>query len=98
MLWIAGMVVLFGVPDRRDKARYMIHAHAQASRCFFDNTEAFPGVLATVFALCVILLRLLVFKIKEVTDTIVFLLTHAYQLLRRALQFTANPQTQSKEK
>ena len=96
-MWIAGVVVLLGVPDLRVKARFMIHAHAQASKCLSDNAEAFPGMLAMVFVLCVILLRVLHFKIKEVIDTL-FLLTHAQQSLRRALRFYANPQTQTKEK
>ena len=96
-MWIAGVIVLLIVPDLRVKARFMIHVHVRASQCLSDNTEAFPGVLATVFVLCVILLRVLHFRIKEVIDTI-FLLMHAHQLLRRALQFYANPQTQSKEK
>jgi hypothetical protein len=75
----------------------MIHAHAQASRGFLDNAEAFPGMLAAVFALRVIFLRVLVFKVKEVVGTI-FLQTHAHQLLRRALQFNVNSPPQSKEK
>ena len=48
--------MLLVVPELRVKARFMIHAHVQASRCFFDNTEAFPGVLVTVFVVCVTLL------------------------------------------
>ena len=54
-MWIAGVVVLLGVPDLRVKARFMIRTHVQASKCLFDNTEAFPGVLAIAFVLCVIL-------------------------------------------
>ncbi len=92
-----GVVVLLAIPDLRVMAQFMFHAHVQASKCVFYNAEAFPGVLAIVFVLYVILLRVLHFGIKEVIDT-TFLLTHTHQLLRRALQFYANPQTQSKEK
>ena len=48
-MWIAGVVVLLFVPDLRVKARFIIHAHVQTSKCLSDNAEAFLGVLATVF-------------------------------------------------
>lgn len=92
---IAGVVVLLFVPDLRVEAQFMIHAHVQASKCLSHNAESFSGVWATVSVLCVILFQVQHFGIKEVIDTKVFLLTHAHQLLRRALQFNADPQTQS---
>jgi len=45
------VVVLLFVPDLRVKARFMIHAHVQTSKCLSDNAEAFAGVLVIVLVL-----------------------------------------------
>jgi len=51
------VVVLLVAPDLRFRARFMIYAHAPASKRLSDNAEASFGVLVMVFASCAVLLQ-----------------------------------------